>query len=124
MKHSDQAKAVSEHNHQVSLMKWAKLQQKKHPELKWLYAIPNGGQRNVIVATKLKAEGVKKGVSDLCLPVARRGYHGLYIEMKKMGGRATDHQKEFIGFVVMEGYCGVFCQGWESAKEKIEWYLS
>jgi len=31
------------------------------------FAIPNGGKRNLIVAKKLKAEGVKAGVPDICI---------------------------------------------------------
>jgi hypothetical protein len=49
--------------------------------LKLLYAVPNGGDRNLRVPRKLKAEGVMAGVADLCLPAARRGYHGLYLEI-------------------------------------------
>ena len=44
-----------------------------------IYAIPNGGQRNVIVASKMKAEGVLSGVPDLHIPIAKKGYNGLYI---------------------------------------------
>jgi hypothetical protein len=60
------------------------------------YAVPNGGYRNIYVARKLKAEGVKAGVADLCLPAARRGYHGLYLEMKSEEGVATKEQKAFF----------------------------
>jgi len=31
------------------------------------FAIPNGGKRNLITAKKLKAEGVKAGVPDICI---------------------------------------------------------
>ena len=47
-----------------------------------IFAIPNGGARNVVTAAKLKAEGVLAGVPDLCVPMARCGFHGLYIELK------------------------------------------
>jgi hypothetical protein len=45
---------------------------------------------------KLKAEGVRAGVADLCLPAARRGYHGLYIEMKSEEGVATKSKEPFF----------------------------
>ena len=115
---------VSEHSHQVSLMRWAKLHERKWPELKWLHAIPNGGQRNVRVAVKLKSEGVKRGIPDVCLPVAKKGYHGLYIELKAVGGRATKEQSEFIAFALDQNYHAGVYHGWEAAKESIEWYLS
>src|SRR5262245_57218105 len=46
------------------------------------FAIPNGGARDVITAGRLKAEGVKAGVPDVCCPVARWRWHSLYLEFK------------------------------------------
>jgi hypothetical protein len=94
-----------------------------YPVLKLLYAVPNGRDRNLRVAQKLKAEGVLAGVADLCLPAARRGYHGLYIEMKSEEGVATKEQKEFLRGVSGEGYCAVIAHGVDEAKAMLEWYL-
>ncbi len=116
---------MSEHTHQVALMQWAAMSESRYPELRWLHAIPNGGQRNVVVAKKLKAEGVKAGVSDLSLPVARHGFHGFYAELKKpKGGKPTKQQSEFIAFLHSQGYHAAVYYGWESIKDAIEWYLS
>lgn len=89
-----------------------------------MYAVPNGGDRNPIVAARLKAEGVKSGVSDLCLPFARRGYHGFYIEMKKPGGKESEKQKEFGAFLAKENYLYCVCDHWEIARDRISWYVS
>lgn len=94
-----------------------------YPILKLLYAVPNGGDRNLRVARKLKAEGVLAGVADLCLPAARRGYHGLYLEMKSGEGVATEEQKEFLRGVSAEGYCAIIAQGVDEARSAFEWYL-
>jgi hypothetical protein len=91
--------------------------------LKLLYAVPNGRDRNLRVARKLKAEGVLAGAADLCLPAARRGYHGLYIEMKSEDGAATKEQKEFLRGVSAEGYCAVIAQGVDEARSVLEWYI-
>jgi len=112
-----------ERPHQVALIKWVRTVQDAHPVLKLLYAVPNGGDRNLRVARKLKAEGVLSGVADLCLPAARCGYHGLYIEMKSEEGVATEEQKEFLRGVSGEGYCAVIAQGVDEAKATLEWYL-
>ena len=69
---------AKEHDEQVSLFQWAGIAVFKFPELNCMFAIPNGGLRNPVVARKLKAEGVKSGVSDIFLSVARGGYHNLY----------------------------------------------
>jgi hypothetical protein len=112
-----------ERPHQVALIKWVRTVKDTHPVLKLLYAVPNGGDRNLRVARKLKAEGVLPGVADLCLPAARRGYHGLYIEMKSEVGVATEEQKEFLRGVSVEGYCAVIAQGVDGARETLEWYI-
>lgn len=54
----------SEHAESVQLMQLVRLHENKHPELRWLFAVPNGGHRNKVAASKLKAEGVKPGVPD------------------------------------------------------------
>jgi hypothetical protein len=80
---------MTEHDEQVALSRWVTLLQPRHPELALLHAIPNGGHRHKAVAVRLKAEGVKRGVPDLCLPVPRGGHHGLYLEMKTRQGRKS-----------------------------------
>lgn len=67
---------------QEMLFRWITYQLDEYPELALLYHIPNGGKRDAKTATILKRQGVKAGVPDLHLPVARGGYHGLYIELK------------------------------------------
>jgi len=114
---------MNEHQHQVSLFKWANMQAATMPELALMFAIPNGGQRNIIVATRLKAEGVKSGVPDIFLPVARGGAHGLFIELKTEKGKPSGNQREWIGDLNFVGYCAVFCYGWEHAKDTILEYL-
>ena len=112
-----------ERPHQVALIKWVRTVKDTHPVLKLLYAVPNGGDRNLRVARKLKAEGVLAGVADLCLPAARRGYHGLYLEMKSEEGVTTKEQKEFLCGVSAEGYCAVIAQGVDEARATLEWYI-
>ena len=89
---------MTESQHQATLIKWSQLPQvrEKYPELKLLHHIPNGGKRDPIEAKHLKSQGVKSGVPDLSLPVARKNYHGLYIELKTETGRPSDNQKWWI----------------------------
>lgn len=116
----------TEHAHQTALFCWANRQLETWPVLKWFYAIPNGGERNAAVAGRLKAEGVKSGVSDTCLPVSRKGYHGLYIEMKKPGAgkKESANQKEFGAFLADQGYLYRCCDHWETARDTLIWYLT
>lgn len=126
MKPEDYAKAGTEHAHQVALFMWASQNLERYPELKWMYAIPNGGERNGAVAGRLKAEGVKSGVSDICLPVRRdcSRFSGLYIEMKKPGGKESENQKEFGAFVKSQNYDYQCCDHWEKARNAIIAYMA
>jgi len=68
------------------------------------FAIPNGGLRNIKVASKLKAEGVKSGVADLFICLATTTYHGLFIEVKYGKNKQSDTQVEFERIVKKHGY--------------------
>lgn len=118
------AAAGTEHAHQAALFCWMAQNRETWPELKWAYAIPNGGERNKIVAARMKAEGVKSGISDICLPFARKGFHGFYIEMKKPGGKESKEQIEFGQFLKDQGYHYECCDHWEVARHMIVWYMS
>jgi hypothetical protein len=110
---------------QQALFEWAALQSGKYPELALLYHVPNGGSRNKVEAARLQAEGVKAGIPDICLPVARGGYHALYVELKRQdGGRVSEFQKAWLEALAREGYRAVLCRGWEEASSAIKEYLT
>lgn len=109
---------------QQALFRWAAYQYGAHPELALLYHVPNGGGRSRAEAGRFKGEGVKAGVPDLCLPVARGPYHGLYIELKRLeGGRLHPEQKRWLEALAGQGYAAVVCKGWEEAVAQILGYL-
>lgn len=113
-----------ESDEQISLFQWAKLAQCQYPELKLLHAIGNGNaKRSIVQGARMKREGVKAGVSDVMLPVARGGYHGLYIELKIKGGKVSNSQEWWIAETTKQGYYSTVCYGWVEAKEVIEGYL-
>ena len=120
----------AEHREGVALMRWAEMSKTKHPCLQWLHHIPNGGRRSKATAGRLKAEGVKKGVSDYHLPYPCGGRHGLYIELKapavpgKRQGQPTKEQKQFLSDMRQLGYMAEVAVGWQQAKELIETYLA
>lgn len=95
-----------------------------------LFAIPNGGKREAATAARLKATGVKAGFPDIGLPVARQGFHGLWIEMKKrterghaLGG-CSELQIGWHHMLALQGYCCLVAYGWEEARDYIDWYLN
>ena len=114
-----------EDQEQEAFIQWCTFQASTYKGLDLIYAIPNGGSRNQIEAAKLKRTGVKAGVPDLFLPVARKGYHGLYIEMKrKEGGRLSEFQKEWLAKLSEQGYAIAVCHGLDEAIKVVEEYYA
>lgn len=116
---------MSEHAEQCALFEWADLMVRSDqmPELINLYAIPNGGKRYKATAIKLRNEGVKSGVLDVHLPIARRGYNGAWLEMKYGKNKLTDNQKEWKERLEAEGHYVSVCYDADFAINRLTWYL-
>lgn len=123
------SKTPTEHAEQATVIIWFK---RAYPELQnRLFAIPNGAhlaggaKQRAQQMNKLKAEGLVPGVPDLMLPVARNGYHGLFVEMKRIKGSSTSkEQKDWHEFLNKQGYKAVICKGHREAQGVINSYLS
>lgn len=114
----------TESEEQIKVIQWCKRNSKQYPELDLIFHIPNGGARHIAVASKLKLEGVKAGVPDLLLPVSRRGYHGLFIEMKReKGGALSPKQKYWFTKLKEQKYAVVRANGSTPAINLIKSYL-
>lgn len=113
-----------EHDEQAVLIRAYRLQ---FPRLaKYLIAIPNGGKRDVVVARRLQDEGVISGVPDLFLAWPSKGFHGLWIELKRKDkslSKVSAAQKEMITALNDAGYKAIVCFGAEMALEAIKDYL-
>ena len=125
--------ATTEEAEQKALIAWSKLSRGRFPQLSLLFHIPNGGLRHPVTARKMQLAGVQAGVPDLCLPFAAKGFHGLYIEMKRgvdkpkskdVKGELTDRQQWWRDELRMQGYRAEVCYGFEDARTVLEEYLS
>ena len=137
IRHTRKKKNTLEDDHQIALFEWA--QHCRLPELPtvepgvrltdYLIHIPNGGKRGKAEAGRFKAMGVKRGVSDLLLPIPHRGFAGLWIEMKAPYTDSRDknypskEQKEWLARMQLAGYQTAVCYGWLNAKMTIQRYL-
>ena len=111
---------MSEAEEQKNLFRWAAY----FPELSIMFHIPNGGSRNAIEGKHLKEQGVKAGVPDIFLPIARGGCHGLFIEMKRAkGGVLSQFQSQYIEALMRQGYRVAVCHGCDEAVQTIENYM-
>ena len=105
----------SEHVEQREFVSWFR---KSYKGIR-IIAIPNGGQRNIATAARLKAEGVMRGVPDLYVPAWM-----LWIEMKKIsGGRVSPDQKDWHNYLQSINQNVIITAGFENAKLQIEDFI-
>lgn len=109
---------MSEAQEQQAVIEWCAW--KRIP----VFHIPNGGSRDKREAANLKRQGVQPGVPDLFVPVARGGWHGLFVEMKTAKGRASPKQREWLELLSAQGYLVKVCRGSEEAIRVIGAYMS
>jgi hypothetical protein len=125
----------SEHDEQVVLVKWARIQSRTHPPLSTLFAIPNGGHRYKSTAVSLAREGVRAGVPDLCLPWMSKApcghvYGALWIELKRQRrrgvptGRVSPEQAWWRDALISAGHAHVVCYGFDQARAALLDYLA
>ena len=108
---------------QEALFRWAVLQP---PEsgIRLMMHIPNGGYRKPSEAARFRALCVRAGVPDIFLPVARGGYHGLWIELnRRRGGRVSGEQAGWIDVLKKQCYVCAVCHGCEAAVAVIYGYM-
>ena len=109
---------------QEQLFLWARYEEHAIPELRWMFAVPNGGLRNKVTAARMKSTGTRPGVPDIFLPAAKGKYHGLFIEMKRQhGGVLSPDQKIWLNALTRNGYYAIRCNGFEEARQEILKYL-
>lgn len=76
---------------------------------RWFHPANGGSRGNLIEAVNFKRSGVKAGVPDVILPMARKSHHGLVIELKRPDGKLRDVDVEQIGW--LDWFDG---QGWSA----------
>lgn len=124
------ARNLIEHAHQKALIEWAwrtKLPAADDVEEgatigAYLFAIPNGGGRSKAEAGRLKAEGVKAGVSDTMLPLKRQGCAGLWLELKAPGKKPTPDQRAWLLRMARAGYRAEWRDDWLEAARVVADY--
>lgn len=105
------------------LTQWRCANERRIPELRYLYHIPMGGKRSAITASILKAMGARKGIWDYIL-FARRGSNpGMIIEMKHGKNKLTEEQEDFGVYMLEQGWITAVCYSWTEAASFLCAYL-
>ena len=114
---------MTEYDEQCAVFRWAKMMEKKHPELALLNSSLNGVKLNIGQAVKAKRSGMKAGYPDILLPVPRGDFHGLFIELKYGNNVASKEQREWLVMLSEQGFLCHVCWGADNAIRAIEEYL-
>ena len=110
---------MSEDKLQSEVIRYIRLQ---YPKI--LYCASLGGiYTGERQAAKAKRNGYVRGMPDLQIMEARKGFHGLFIEIKTHKGTATQAQKEWIKDLQDRGYRAEICKGLPSILDLLDNYL-
>jgi hypothetical protein len=85
--------------------------------------IPNEGKRSPQRGALMKRMGLQKGFPDLFVTLPRGGFHGLFVEMKAIGGTCTKEQREWLSLLNQQGYAVCVAVGANEGIEKIKRYV-
>lgn len=110
--------SMSEHERQSQFFSLIAL----NPNYKWVYAVPNGFFSTPRQKNKMKQEGLRPGVFDVCFPCPRGKYHGAYIEFKVDKGKLRPEQKKFGEYITDQGYMAAMAYSADEALEILDTY--
>ena len=106
-----------------AVIRWARKLSVVVPDLALLYHTPNEGKRSAREGARAKAEGLSPGIPDLHLPVARNGFHGLWIELKTKVGKVSENQRRWLHALTEQGHYATVCRSELETRRTIESYL-
>lgn len=110
---------------QREIIQWSNIYKyKNNPLSMYIHHSPNGGSRNIIEAVKFKLMGVRAGYPDLIIDIAKGGYHGMRVELKRYEEEKTSpNQKIALRLLLEEGYYVVVANSFDEATVEIDNYV-
>ena len=109
-------KLPTEDEEQMHFVRWFR---RTYPEV-LIFAIPNGGKRNLATAARQKATGTVRGIPDLFVPEWLLG-----IEMKRQkGGKLSDEQKNIKKILESFQHSVIVPAGSADAEAQVTYFLS
>ena len=106
---------------QCKLFDWIRSRQDIKP---YAFHIANERQTTPQQGRILKRMGVRSGVSDIFIGLAKGRWHGLFLELKAGNNTPTESQEQFMYDMASQGYYCIWCSGYEHARKSIEIYLA
>jgi hypothetical protein len=112
-----------EYDIQVALCRWCDSVAVLGGDVARYIASANEGKRDIRAAARLKRQGVRAGIPDLFWPAPRGDHAGLWIELKRPGGRLTDSQIDWLEYLNDRGYDARVCYGLQEAIDVVAAYF-
>lgn len=110
---------LSEESIHKAIMQWVRQQ----PSIaKLVLHFPNEGKRSARYGKLMKDLGMRPGVSDLFIPMARHDYIGAWIEIKTSKGIVSKEQSLFLQDMIRQNYFIFVCRSIEMGIKIIQWY--
>ena len=109
---------------QADFFTWLSQYEKRFPELQLWYSVPNGSHKSPAARSLHKRTGLKSGVPDTHLPVAKGIHAGLWIEFKSKVGKVSPTQKEWAEKLLVQGHEVKVCRTWTDAANATIDYLN
>lgn len=104
---------------QKTVVAWCK----SHPKLaRVIMHFPNEGKRTWYYGKLLQTMGMRAGVSDLFVAMARHEFIGAWIELKSAKGIVSSAQKEFLEDMRQQGYFTAVCRSIDECINTLTWY--
>lgn len=122
---------MSESHQQQQVVRWFKLRYPKYEGC--IIASANGAhiagnvRQRAMKISRMKAEGMKVGASDLFIAVPKGSYSGLWLEMKDEGKNDKSlscSQVEHINLMKQVGYAAEWAAGFDNAAKIIKGYIN
>lgn len=113
----------TEHQEAVVLAEWMRLRGI------FFIHVPNEGYRSFPSGLKLKREGMTAGCPDYIIlghPTRSQGVEydsispPVFLELKRIGGKLSDSQSEFLERLEREGYITLVCYGADEAINELQ----
>lgn len=111
---------IKEHTEQVKVVQYIRT---FYPET-IIAAIPNGAATTAKNRLYLYSEGLLSGFPDLIIAEAKKGFNGLFIEMKTFKGIESDNQKIIRERLINKGYLVYIARSADNAIKLIKDYLN
>lgn len=127
VENKSQVKSRKEHLEQIDLNNFCAKLFPEHYGSMYHVVNESGGKGSAFYGAKLNEMGRKSGVPDWPVMVPSKGYHGLYVELKRTRRRDSTVSKEQVKFMQRQqalGYKCVFAFGYRCALQAIKDYLT